>query len=1145
MSNMGGSPPGAAMDHFLRNSYKVIQSIHDNLPAIRAIASHLTPVEDLVEFQTEVEALHARLGLLVAASELMIAATPAGIAMLHSVDAANQRLLLGLQTAALRDETYFSTKTAFDALFLSVQNLTATVNAALLVLAETVSHDELNAALAPILLRLGGAETGYDGAVQDLSDRIDAIMLLLGTTTLAELLALINQLRAEIDDPAKGLNALATASSLLGARVSATELGILSAASSIISLTTSVNTIEGAAYGAAISALQSTTSIHGNDISTNQSNITTLGGLVSDLTTGLSNAASATESLESRIDVTEFDRAIYNAHTLALLARMDITEAGQVADASAIESISTTIEEEGERLTIEAEKVTALTATLGGTYNTLPNSSFESGLRNWAVVSMGDGWEDPIFERDIEPGGSTTLPRDIRCLSASVSGTPTGSLLISSDEFGVEDKKKYILSGYIAAENCRATLEYIIYPVTDGAVGAPGSIGYVVNTPPHYTVTDWTRIHDVIQIPEYGASIKVRLRVSHVTGGSPKVWLMRPMLEPKLPLQINPSNWMDSVVGLDYANATAIQELKVLINAVSGTVNAVLAQATTILSATIGNMKEWKLVQYTTTPPATDPPVVSGFAIQPGIFNAITRASGGTFLRGLNLVFFNEDNTVRLLTNYPTADNNPTTAATAHTNLAAKINGLDVDEPFVLVSVGKFGDPAHAGLMAAIAAAGGNLTGVSADSMYILIGRGLNAAGEPPTDSMQYVLPNTAPYWNARNIKVFDGIPFGLELPSDSAVAVVAQSVVTDDLVALVYHADDGLVAQASRVTALESTVEDNITGVAASAAAISTLETQVQAPETGLLARAASFLSLNTTIAPNSTTVSEYLESIDGIKGRWGISIDVDGRISGVQLLSGVGTPSEFNIVADKFSVVSPTAPDGTPGTLLFSVSDAGVLGLANPVHVGGSIGGSDNVLIMDSGTYMKVIGAGFGASGNLIEWFGATRAVNTCSTSNSISHVTTAGAAYFGGSLAAGQLRSSFQTSTPGDSAAIYTGPIGTNGGARSIISSFNYNQYKEVAGNVVGSWAGSPLAVTMTLKRGGTTLETLSITGSLSAYHDSGTTYITANFSGTVTTYDGGGSPPTVEYSLVLSSGSGLWLSSPSNSGSGQTLSLIISE
>ena len=60
---------------------------------------------------------------------------------------------------------------------------------------------------------------------------------------------------------------------------------------------------------------------------------------------------------------------------------------------------------------------------------------------------------------------------------------------------------------------------------------------------------------------------------------------------------------------------------------------------------------------------------------------------------------------------------------------------------------------------------------------------------------------------------------------------------------------------------------------------------------------------------------------------------------------------------------------------------------------------------IIFNNGSYMKVSGIGFGATSDLLEWFGPTQAsVNTCSRSNAIYYLATDGTSYFGGSTASG---------------------------------------------------------------------------------------------------------------------------------------------
>lgn len=69
--------------------------------------------------------------------------------------------------------------------------------------------------------------------------------------------------------------------------------------------------------------------------------------------------------------------------------------------------------------------------------------------------------------------------------------------------------------------------------------------------------------------------------------------------------------------------------------------------------------------------------------------------------------------------------------------------------------------------------------------------------------------------------------------------------------------------------------------------------------------------------------SVTEILESVDGIHGRWGIAIDVDGRVVGLVNLDGSNQGSQFTVLADKFVVGNPGDPSITP----FVVSPEGIV--------------------------------------------------------------------------------------------------------------------------------------------------------------------------------------------------------------------------
>jgi hypothetical protein len=94
-------------------------------------------------------------------------------------------------------------------------------------------------------------------------------------------------------------------------------------------------------------------------------------------------------------------------------------------------------------------------------------------------------------------------------------------------------------------------------------------------------------------------------------------------------------------------------------------------------------------------------------------------------------------------------------------------------------------------------------------------------------------------------------------------------------------------------------------------------LTTRVGNAEGTITAQASLITSLSTTVGSNTTSITEAATSINGIEGKYGVSIDNNGNASGFQLLSGVGG-SAFNVRADQFAVFN-AAGDG--GESVFTV--------------------------------------------------------------------------------------------------------------------------------------------------------------------------------------------------------------------------------
>ncbi len=66
---------------------------------------------------------------------------------------------------------------------------------------------------------------------------------------------------------------------------------------------------------------------------------------------------------------------------------------------------------------------------------------------------------------------------------------------------------------------------------------------------------------------------------------------------------------------------------------------------------------------------------------------------------------------------------------------------------------------------------------------------------------------------------------------------------------------------------------------------------------------------TLTTSVATQFTTVTTTL---DAVKAQWGVTVNVNGRITGAVQLDGSPTESTFAVLADKFIIVHPTV-DGT----------------------------------------------------------------------------------------------------------------------------------------------------------------------------------------------------------------------------------------
>jgi len=130
--------------------------------------------------------------------------------------------------------------------------------------------------------------------------------------------------------------------------------------------------------------------------------------------------------------------------------------------------------------------------------------------------------------------------------------------------------------------------------------------------------------------------------------------------------------------------------------------------------------------------------------------------------------------------------------------------------------------------------------------------------------------------------------------------------------------------ALAQSITTLEATVDDNT-------AAISTEQTARADADSAL---ASSISTVSTTVSGHTTSITEITQSIDGIEGKWGVSIDAGGNVTGIELIGG-SESGLFKIDADVLVNGTLTADKivyrGIGDTEFYN---AGSLGAANMVY-------------------------------------------------------------------------------------------------------------------------------------------------------------------------------------------------------------------
>lgn len=252
----------------------------------------------------------------------------------------------------------------------------------------------------------------------------------------------------------------------------------------------------------------------------------------------------------------------------------------------------------------------------------------------------------------------------------------------------------------------------------------------------------------------------------------------------------------------------------------------------------------------------------------------------------------------------------------------------------------------------------------------------------------------------------------------------------------------------ADAFTSLESSIETAASSLKA------TFDQQVTTLTTADSANALAITQLGTKVDGNSARIQQTMQTVNGLSANYMLKTDVNGYVAGFGLWNN-GATSQFNILADKFAIVSP----GYPGVVPFAVDANGVY--MNNAYIrnlsvdkisGGAIqsewalNSSSGRIVLNTGAFMKVLGVGFGMYGDLIEWFGPVMPINQCTKTNATTYVGTDGSAYFGGNLRAGVLYNAAQTTSTSGSAYVDVGPFWTNGKQKTVVVSYQLDNFQQ---------------------------------------------------------------------------------------------------
>lgn len=134
-------------------------------------------------------------------------------------------------------------------------------------------------------------------------------------------------------------------------------------------------------------------------------------------------------------------------------------------------------------------------------------------------------------------------------------------------------------------------------------------------------------------------------------------------------------------------------------------------------------------------------------------------------------------------------------------------------------------------------------------------------------------------------------------------------------------------------------TVQASATAAGQSAAtANAAIQTEQTARVQGDQANAQAIQTVQSTVSGQTSSIQTLTQAVDGIKAEWAVTVDANGKIAGIRLLSGA-SGTVFDILADAFRVSMPNGTGAKQVFVVGSINGSQAVGISGTLLVDGSI--------------------------------------------------------------------------------------------------------------------------------------------------------------------------------------------------------------